>query len=82
MLAYDAEHQLLALANRDGTADLWDLATQQVRFTWQDQTNWFTAGALAPSGQYLVLGKSDGTGLSWIRPPAGSGRGSKGTTAW
>src|SRR5262249_33041798 len=60
-LAFAPDSRTLALGNHYGTAQVWDLANQQVRWTWRERTGPILAVAFAPDGATMATGSQDGT---------------------
>lgn len=59
----DGRHVVSSSA--DGTAKVWDVATEQDIFTLRGHTGKLTGGAFSPDGKHIVTAGEDGTVRSW-----------------
>jgi WD40 repeat protein len=64
-VALSSDNTTLVIGSMDGTVQLWDLQSGQVRQTLHGHTNLVTSVDVSPDGQLVVSGCSDGMVRIW-----------------
>lgn len=64
-VAFNWDDRLLAIGTADGSVQLWDVATQETRFTFQGFTDGATSVAFGAGGYLLAVGTGSGQVELW-----------------